>query len=324
MKRRALAVVANFVVQARASYPPDLKARAEFDALGGLQAKERMRETPVELAIPLHVAAESDRKPRRDHLDYAAQRVAGFFARVDLFDDRALGDRIGNPHLRFFRDAPQVRATEIVRRFNLGCADTHDVAQHVNSEWPQKLHRERADRDARRSLTRRRALEHIANIVKIVFEHARQIRVSRTRPRDHLGLARIGRIRGHSFFPVLEIAIGDDERDRTAHRAPEADSRDRTNLVLFDQHPAAAAVAFLAARELMVDACEIDLEAGGYALDHRDEFGAVRFTGGQKTEHRIHSPSRPRSCFAGASRFNHSGRWLGSRVRGGCSRAIRE
>ena len=88
---------------------------------------------------------------------------------------------------------------------------------------------------------------------------------------------------GHPLFPVFVVAVFNDEGDRAAHRAAEADAGDDAGLVLFDQHTAAAAVALLAAREVVVDARDIDLEAGGCAFDDGDEFGSVGFSGGEET-----------------------------------------
>ena len=105
------------------------------------------------------------------------------------------------------------------------------------------------------------------------------------RARDDVRRAAIVGIGGHLLDPVLEVAILDDESDRTADRFAEADAGNRPHFVLFDQHPAAAAVTFLAAREVGVDRRKVDVETGGHALHGRDQLGAVRFTGSQKSEH---------------------------------------
>ena len=109
--------------------------------------------------------------------------------------------------------------------------------------------------------------------------------MSGTRPGDRFGLAAVGGIDRHPLEPVFEIAILDDQRDRTADRAPEADARDHPHLVALDCHPSAPSVALLAAREVVVDLREIDVEAGRVAFHHRHQFRAVRFTGCQETQH---------------------------------------
>ena len=75
-------------------------------------------------------------------------------------------------------------------------------------------------------------------------------------------------------------------------RAPEADSGNRPHFIFFDEHPAAASIAFLTAREVGINLRDIDVEAGRHAFDHGHQFGAVRLAGGKKTQHRWDS------CFA--------------------------
>ena len=175
----------------------------------------------------------------------------------------------------------------------LGRADARDVAEHVDSKRRQNLLGQPADRHPRRGLARRRPLEHVANIFEIVFEHARQVGMAGPRPRDDFGRAAIVRVGGHFLDPVLEVAILDDERDRTAERFAEADAGNRPHLVLLDQHPAAAPVTLLAPRQVRIDRGKVDVEAGGHAFNGRDQLGAVRLTSGQKSQHRFCFASRP-------------------------------
>ena len=227
VKRRFLAVVADFVVQLGAAHPRRLEAPSDLDALDRLQAQQRMREASVELAIPLHVAAEADRQSGRDHLDDAAERVAGFLARVDFGDDRALGLRVGHPHLRFLGDAPQFVDRKILGRFRFGRADADAVSEHRDAERREQLLGQRADRDARGGLARRRAFEHVADVLEVVLQHAGEVGMTGARARDDGRLAAIGGIGRHPLLPILVVAILDDEGDRAAHRAPEADAGDR-------------------------------------------------------------------------------------------------
>src|SRR5271170_1926015 len=128
-------VVADFVVQFGPANPARGKSQPELDALGGLQAEQREREAAVEFAIPLHVTAEADRQSGRDDLDDTAERVAGFFARVDFRDNFAFSIRVSDAHLRRFGDAAQLRNAQLRMRLRLGRADARDVTQHVDSEW---------------------------------------------------------------------------------------------------------------------------------------------------------------------------------------------
>ena len=145
------------------------------------------------------------------------------------------------------------------------------------------LAREGADGDARGSLPRGGAFKDVADVLEVILEHAGEVGVAGARTRDDLGLAAIAGIGRHALFPVFVVAILDDEGDGTAHRAAEADARNDARLVLFDQHAAAAPVALLAARQVVVNARDIDFEAGWSALDNRDQFGSVRFAGGKET-----------------------------------------
>ena len=202
---------------------------------------------------------------------------------------------------------------EIGGRPRFDRSDTRDVAERGDAEGFEDQLGERAGRDPHRGLAGRGTFEHVANIVEVVFEHAGQIGMAGARPRHRFGLAAVGGIDRHPLLPVFEIAILDDQRDRTAHRAPEADARDHAHLVALDRHPSAPSVALLAAREVVVDLREIDIEAGRVAFHHRDQFGAVRFTGCQETQHlgTVHQQAAARR--ACANRFNQS--WRGGESR---------
>src|SRR5438552_4935203 len=95
------------------------------------------------------------------------------------------------------------------------------------------------------------------------------------RARHRFGLAAVARGGRHPLLPVLEVAILDYERDRTPHRPPEANPGDDADLVTLDRHPPAAPVTFLAAREVVIDVREVDVEAGGCAFDNGHQFGSV-------------------------------------------------
>ena len=81
--------------------PPagDLEPVADLDALHGLDAHDRLGEQRVELAIPVHVAAEADRHAEAEHLDDAAERVAVLGRRLDLVDHRLAGVEVEAAHL---------------------------------------------------------------------------------------------------------------------------------------------------------------------------------------------------------------------------------
>ncbi len=224
-----LAVVANFVVQFRAEDARRTEAHPELDALDRLQAHQRVRDAAVELAVPLHVAAEADRESARNHFHDAAESVAGLFAFVDCGDNPVLGGRVGNPHLRILCDAPQVLDTHFGRHSRLGPADADDVAEHGNAERVDKLLGEGADRDARGGLARRGALEHVADIVEIVLEHAGQIGVAGARARNRFRFAAVTRV---DLLAPREVVIDARKVDFEAGRSA-LDCRDQFGAVGF-------------------------------------------------------------------------------------------
>ena len=61
--------------------------------------------------------------------------------------------------------------------------------------------------------------------------------------------------------------------------------------VALDLHPAAAAVAELAARHVAVEPLAVELEPRGQALDDRDEPGPVRLARGREAERSHRAPS---------------------------------
>src|SRR6516165_8878391 len=174
-----------------------------------------MGQAPIELAIPLDVTAESDRDSICHNLDNPAQGITSFFACIDLFDDRAFGLGIGHPHRRLLGRRPQFGQARVVWSLCDRGADAYDVAQNVNSEWRDKLPGERADCNTSSGFPRRSAFEDVSDILEIVLQHPRQVGVTWTRPRNHFRLTPIARISRHPLLPTLEVAVDDDEGDRT-------------------------------------------------------------------------------------------------------------
>ena len=66
-----------------------------------------------------------------------------------------------------------------------------------------------------------------------------------------------------------------------------ADAGRDLRAVLLDLHPAAAAVAELAPREVAVDVVRGELEAGWESLDDRGQTGAVRLAGGCEAQRHV-------------------------------------
>ena len=146
----------------------------------------------------------------------------------------------------------------------------------------QQLFGDRAGGDARRGLARRGALEDVAKIAAVVLHPADQIDVPRTRCM-HAPLLRLGGVdvpHAHRRFPVLEIAIADDDRDRRAERLAAANAADDLDLIVLDLHPPAAPVAVLAPRHVAIDPLTVEPHARRHAGDDDRQLRAVRLAGG--------------------------------------------
>ena len=75
------------------------------------------------------------------------------------------------------------------------------------------------------------------------------------------------RLDAHPFLPARPVAVRDREGEGRAERAAVAQPRGPGHAVLLDEHPPAAAVAVLAAGELLVDLGGRDAQAGGQAVE---------------------------------------------------------
>ena len=100
----------------------------------------------------------------------------------------------------------------------------------------------------------------------------------------HLLHGAIDRPRIHALLPVRVVAVLDQERDGAAERAAMADAAPDDRAVGLDLHPAAAAVAELAPREVAVDVGGLELEPRGQPLEHGHEPGTVRFAGSSEAK----------------------------------------
>src|SRR5712692_2577782 len=90
-----------------------------------------------------------------------------------------------------------------------------------------------------------RALEDVPRVLPVVLEGAREIRVAGPRTR-HLAAplaARGVRFGGHDVPPVLPIAVPHEHRARGAEGLAGAHAREPLDLIGFDLHAGAAAVA---------------------------------------------------------------------------------
>jgi hypothetical protein len=103
--------------------------------------------------------------------------------------------------------------------------------------------------------------------------------------------ALVHRVGGHHGLPLGPLGVADLDGDRTAERAAVPDPGQDGDLVLFEFHPRAAAVAQAAARQLSGDVLGGDPDTGNHAFDHRYQRAAVGFTSSRPSQHASHLPT---------------------------------
>ena len=69
----------------------NLETIADLNTFDGLDAHDRLREQTVDLAVPMHVASETNRQAVRQDFDDAPETVTVLCRRLDLGDHRRLG-----------------------------------------------------------------------------------------------------------------------------------------------------------------------------------------------------------------------------------------
>ena len=90
---------------------------------------------------------------------------------------------------------------------------------------------------------------------------------------------RIDRVGGHHRLPLGPFRVADLNRDRAAERDTVPNTGQHGDLVLFELHPGATAVAESAAGQLARYVVGGDADAGDHAFDHGHQCAAVGFTG---------------------------------------------
>ena len=70
-------------MHARAWPERDFRADADAYRFDGVNAHDGLRQTAIELSVPLHIGPESRWQARRNHLECAAERVSGVLGGVD-------------------------------------------------------------------------------------------------------------------------------------------------------------------------------------------------------------------------------------------------
>ena len=166
----------------------------------------------------------------------------------------------------------------VAQRHRLG-ADAHDVAADLHAVAAQQRLGHAAGGDPRGGLAGAGALQDRPQVVGAVLEHPGEVGVPGARERDRLHLG-LGLPHGHAVGrPVGEVEVRDLERQRAADGAPVPQAALDLDAVRLDLHAPAAAVAELAAREVVVDVLGDEAQAGGQPLHDREERRAVGLPG---------------------------------------------
>jgi hypothetical protein len=292
-----LAVVAAFVgeedlvVGLRAVGAGEVEALPEPNRLHGLDRHERAGQAAVQALLPGDVAAQPGDETERAYLEQAAERLVLLAHDVDLLDHRLGGRVVQAAHRRLVHLGEVLRA-QARALGGRDLADLDHVGEDLDAEGPQEGLGQGATRHPGRRLARAGALEDVAHVGVAVLLAPGQVGVAGAREMD-LGDLGLHRPRVHPLLPVGVVAVGHLQRDRAAEGAPVADARRDLRRVGLDLHPAAAAVAELAAREVAVEVLGGDLEAGRQALQDAGQARPVRLACGDEAE--AHGPGTLRT-----------------------------
>ena len=117
------------------------------------------------------------------------------------------------------------------------------------------------------------ALQHVAQVTRIVFQSARQIGVTGSRPFDAPRFLRrdVTLVRRHHLVPVGPIFVLDYQCQGRSERQPVPHTAEDFNPVLLDLHPRAATVTLLTAPKFVIDLRDIDGQPGGQTFNYRHE-----------------------------------------------------
>ena len=235
----------------------------------------------VELAVPLHVAAQARRHPVGQHLDDAAEGVGVLLRRVDLGDHPGAGLRVEAAQ----RVGVDARRRPRARGSSPGLAATEPSSTTCETISMPSACRSSAlatvpTRDPGGGLPGAGPLQDRPGVGVPVLLHAGQVGVARAgagsaarcgpgsaSSSGSTGSAAITVCHfGHSVLPT-RIATG----LPSVSAVPQA--ADDLDLVLLERHPRAPAVAEPAPGQLAGDLRGGHLDPGGHALQHRDEGG---------------------------------------------------
>jgi hypothetical protein len=236
----------------------------------------------VEAVFPGDVRAEAGHQAEGAHLEGSAEALVGLAQPVDLSDHRRARLGVETAHRIFIHAREVVRAQTLT----LGGRDRGDlghVAVDADAKRGEEAAGDRAGGDARGGLAGAGSLEHVADVCVAVLLGTDQIRMTGTRQMHFVDLG-LYRPRVHPLLPVGVVAVGDEDGDRAAERAPMAQPGTNLDRVGLDLHSPAAPVAELAPRHVPIERLAVELEPGRHSLDDRDEPGPVRLARGCEPE----------------------------------------
>src|SRR6266540_5809716 len=280
----APALVVDLVVEVRPRTRGPLESRPELDALHGVDGQHRLRQAPVELAVPVDVAPQAYRNTTGDDAKRPPERVAPLRRVVDgrHHAPRRFGVGAANGRRFDVLDLHGVRAAALEP--DVDGADRLGEAEDLDAEVAEQLARDASGGNARGGLARGRALEHVADVGVAVLQGTREVGVPRTQAGHNLGLeAFLGG--GHLGGPVDVVLVLEDEHDGAADRVAAAHAADDPGDVGLDLLPAATAVASLATRKVAAEVVLADLKPGRQSLDDDRQLWPMWFARGQETQH---------------------------------------
>ena len=191
----------------------------QADALDRLDRAQRAGQAAVEALLPRDVGPQAGDQAVRPHLEDAAERLVGLALDVDVVDHRLRRRRVEAADRRGVDVGETVERERLAVVRRMDGADLHDVGDDVHAQRAQVLLEHGAARDSGGRLPRAGPLEHVADVGQLVLLRPGEVGVPRSRKMDLVDRA-VDRPRAHPLGPVLVVAVGDLEGDRSAERPP--------------------------------------------------------------------------------------------------------
>ena len=141
----------------RAAPARHFEAEADLHPFDRLNAHQRLRQTAVELAVPLRMRAQPRRQAQGHNLEDTAQGIAFFFALLDQGDHFFFRLGIGSAHGRLLGAGAGFLVGKTVQ-IGRDIADGANVTHDPDAERREQLLGERTHRRARDRVARAGAL----------------------------------------------------------------------------------------------------------------------------------------------------------------------